>query len=200
MYARSSSATSQSSSLRQRIAVIAALVSVVCARPGGLTGHILDHGLGHIHAPNVVSHDHGHHVAVIAQPVSHAHHVSLHHAAPLIHPSRADRVASSSRPRRAAPSGRRPSRGPSSSRAHPASPAAGAPRARGAHRDQDGAARTRPLPARPSRASSSWLALGPNAPRAEKKVGDTFCKKSRRESMCLLFFFFLNQRWTVAFF
>ncbi|XP_001600765.1 histidine-rich glycoprotein-like [Nasonia vitripennis] len=69
-----------------KLALFAALLAVACAAPGGLTGHIVDHGLGHIHAPNVVSHSHGNHVAVIAQPVAHAPvHAAVVHSAPLVH-------------------------------------------------------------------------------------------------------------------
>ena len=53
-------------------------MAVAAAFPGGLTGVVLDHGLGPIHAPQVVSHavSHAH---VIAQPVA-----PVVHAAPIV--------------------------------------------------------------------------------------------------------------------
>ncbi|XP_058809880.1 histidine-rich glycoprotein-like [Phymastichus coffea] len=76
-----------------KLVTVLSLLGVACAAPGGLTGHIVDHGLGHIHAPNVVDHGHPHHVSVIAQPepvhapALHAAplHVEHHHSVPVIH-------------------------------------------------------------------------------------------------------------------
>lgn len=63
-------------------AVLAALLAVAVAAPapGGLTGLVLDHGLGPIHAPRIVSHAPIHSaVHIVAQPVA-----PVVHAAPII--------------------------------------------------------------------------------------------------------------------
>ncbi|XP_057341256.1 uncharacterized protein LOC130678202 [Microplitis mediator] len=74
-----------------KLIVVAAVLAVAAAAPGGYTGIHVDHGLGPIHAPHVVSHvDHhlGTHVVHSAPAVAPAHVVhSAHvvHAAPLVH-------------------------------------------------------------------------------------------------------------------
>ncbi|XP_066582578.1 uncharacterized protein [Prorops nasuta] len=54
-----------------KLAVLAAVLAVAVAAPGGLTGIVLDHGLGPIHAPQVISHSAPVAAHVVHQPVVH---------------------------------------------------------------------------------------------------------------------------------
>ncbi|XP_063982048.1 uncharacterized protein LOC135165050 [Diachasmimorpha longicaudata] len=58
-----------------KLAVLAAVLAVAVAAPGGLTGLVLDHGLGHIRAPQVIAH----------APVQHVAHVVHQPVAPIVH-------------------------------------------------------------------------------------------------------------------
>ncbi|XP_017796304.1 PREDICTED: uncharacterized protein LOC108577638 [Habropoda laboriosa] len=53
-----------------KLAVLAAILAVATAAPGGLTGIVADHGIGPITAPLVVSHAALPAAHVIAQPVA----------------------------------------------------------------------------------------------------------------------------------
>ncbi|XP_033218671.1 uncharacterized protein LOC117174088 [Belonocnema kinseyi] len=76
-----------------KLAILAAVLAVAAAFPGGLTGVVLDHGLGPIHAPQVISHAVSHaHVIAQPAPVVHqvhqaplVHHVPVVHQAPVVH-------------------------------------------------------------------------------------------------------------------
>ncbi|XP_034938291.1 uncharacterized protein [Chelonus insularis] len=61
-----------------KLIVLAAVLAVAAAAPGGLTGVVLDHGLGHIHAPAVISHA-ASHPHVVHQPVA-----PVVHRAPIV--------------------------------------------------------------------------------------------------------------------
>ncbi|XP_043278063.1 uncharacterized protein [Venturia canescens] len=62
-----------------KLAVLAAVLAVAAAAPGGLTGVQVSHGLGPIHAPQVVSHAHQSYAHVVAQPVA-----PVVHAVPIV--------------------------------------------------------------------------------------------------------------------
>ncbi|KAK0082598.1 hypothetical protein PV325_010144 [Microctonus aethiopoides] len=62
------------------IIVLAAVLAVAAAAPGGLTGIVVDHGLGHIRAPQIISHAPVHHaVHVVHQPIA-----PIVHTAPIV--------------------------------------------------------------------------------------------------------------------
>ncbi|XP_017879455.1 uncharacterized protein LOC108624568 [Ceratina calcarata] len=62
-----------------KLAVLCAILAVAVAAPGGLTGIVLDHGVGPITAPLVVAHAAPAPAHVIAQPVAPA-----IHSAPIV--------------------------------------------------------------------------------------------------------------------
>ncbi|XP_015602127.1 uncharacterized protein LOC107271061 [Cephus cinctus] len=63
-----------------KLAVLAAILAVAVAAPGGLTGIPISHGYGPVHAPNVISVAPAHVAThVVAQPVA-----PVVHVAPII--------------------------------------------------------------------------------------------------------------------
>ncbi|XP_051157359.1 uncharacterized protein LOC127279186 [Leptopilina boulardi] len=62
-----------------KLAILSAILAIATAFPGGLTGIVLNHDLGPIHTPQVISHGHVSHPHIIAQPIA-----PVVHSAPIV--------------------------------------------------------------------------------------------------------------------